>query len=67
MGLSFFKRLNILPWLCINLGSGGISLSGGPKGLKVTRKVIGKNPGSTRVTASKFGLRYTQQLGKKKK
>lgn len=40
MGLRFYKRINILPGITMNLSKSGSSFSFGPKGAKVT---VGKN------------------------
>lgn len=62
MGFSFSKKLNVLPWLGVNLSTSGISLSAGPAGLKLNHKIFGKNKGRTRLTAGKYGIRYNKTL-----
>ena len=58
MGLSFKKRIKILPGLNINLSKSGLGLSAGPKGAKVSLGADGK----TRVSVGKGSLRYSKTL-----
>ena len=66
MGFRFFKRVNILPGVTLNLGKSGGSVSAGPHGARVTL-----GPQGSRVTLGipGTGLFYTTtfSLGKLKK
>ena len=59
MGLSFSKRIPIAKFLSVNIGTSGISISAGPKGLKLNHRL---GSGKTRVTASKYGFRYSKRI-----
>jgi SpoVK/Ycf46/Vps4 family AAA+-type ATPase len=61
MGFRFYKRINILPGLSINLGKKGASLSVGPRGAKMT---IGPNGTRTSVGIPGTGIRYEKRYGK---
>lgn len=67
MGFSFLKRIPIFPFVSLNLSTSGVSVSAGPEGAKLNRKLIGKNAGKTRIYAQKYGVRYRQGLDGKKK
>ncbi|MDO8554070.1 MAG: DUF4236 domain-containing protein [Candidatus Micrarchaeota archaeon] len=66
MGFSIIKKIKILPGLNLNLSTSGVGISAGPSGVKINKKLVGKNIGRTTAYASKYGVRYTQTLKKKK-
>jgi hypothetical protein len=55
MGMRFQRRIRILPWLYLNLGKGGFSISIGPRGAKLT---IGKRGAKGSVGVPGTGIRY---------
>ena len=62
MGFRFYKRINILPGVSINLGKKGASVSVGPRGAKMT---IGPNGTRTSVGIPGTGIRYEKRYGGK--
>ena len=63
MGLRFYKRIKILPWLYLNISKGGISFSFGPRGAHVT---AGNKGTRYTVGAPGTGLSYTKYSPRKK-
>ena len=63
MGLRFYKRIKILPWLYLNISQGGISFSFGPRGAHVT---AGSKGTRYTVGAPGTGLSYTKYSPRKK-
>ena len=59
MGLSFLKRFPISKFLSVNLSGSGVSVSVGPSGLKLNHKL---GSGKTRLSAGKYGVRYTKKI-----
>ena len=55
MGMRFQRRIRILPWLYLNLGNGGVSISIGPRGAKMT---IGKRGVKGSIGVPGTGIRY---------
>lgn len=61
MGIRFQRRVRILPWLYLNFGKGGVSVSIGPRGAKIT---IGKRGVRGSVGIPGTGIRYeTSYIG----
>ena len=58
MGVRFNKRMNILPWLKMNVGKSGISLTIGPKGKTLN---IGSTGVNVNVSLGK-GVGYSKRL-----
>ena len=58
MGVRFNKRVNILPWLKMNVGKSGISLTVGPKGKTLN---VGSTGVSVNVSLGK-GVGYSKRL-----
>jgi hypothetical protein len=58
MGVRFNKRINILPWLKMNVGKSGISLTIGPKGKTLN---VGSTGVSLNVSLGK-GVGYNKRL-----
>ncbi len=67
MGLSIIKRIKLFPGLSLNLSTSGVSLSAGPSGAKINRKMVGKQAGKTTFYAGKYGVRYNKMLNKNTK
>lgn len=63
MGFRFFKRMNILPGVTLNLSKGGGSVSVGPQGAKLT---FGTSGARATVGAPGTGLFYTTNFSLKK-
>ena len=63
MGLRFYKRIRILPWLYLNISKGGISFSFGPRGAHIT---AGNKGTRYTVGAPGTGLSYTKYSPRKK-
>lgn len=63
MGFRFFKRLNILPGVQLNLSKGGGSVSVGPRGAKMT---LGTSGGRVTFGLPGTGLFYTTNFSLKK-
>ncbi len=63
MGFRFFKRLNILPGVQLNLSKGGGSVSVGPQGAKLT---LGTSGGRVTFGLPGTGLFYTTNFSLKK-
>lgn len=63
MGFRFFKRLNILPGVTLNLSKGGGSVSIGPQGAKLT---LGTSGARTTFGIPGTGLFYTTKLSLRK-
>lgn len=63
MGFRFFKRMNILPGVTLNLSKGGGSVSIGPQGAKLT---FGASGARATVGLPGTGLFYTTKLSLKK-
>ena len=63
MGLRFYKRIKILPWLYLNISKGGISFSFGPRGAHIT---AGNKGTRYTVGAPGTGLSYTKYSPRKK-
>ena len=63
MGLRFYKRVKILPWLYLNISKGGISFSFGPRGAHIT---AGNKGTRYTVGAPGTGLSYTKYSPRKK-
>ena len=63
MGFRFFKRMNILPGVTLNLSKGGGSVSVGPRGAKLT---VGTSGTRATVGLPGSGLFYTTVLSLKK-
>jgi hypothetical protein len=63
MGLRFWKRVQILPGVTLNLSRGMPSVSIGPRGAKLT---IGGSGARATVGLPGTGLFYTEKLDKKK-
>lgn len=55
MGIRFQRRIRILPWIYLNLGKGGVSISIGPRGAMVT---IGKKGIKGSIGLPGSGIRY---------
>ena len=55
MGMRFQRRIRILPWVYLNLGKSGFSISLGPRGAKLT---IGKRGVKGSVGMPGTGIRY---------
>ena len=55
MGMRFQRRIRILPWLYLNFGKGGVSLSLGSRGAKLT---MGKRGVKGSVGVPGTGIRY---------
>ena len=55
MGIRFQRRIRILPWLYLNFGKGGVSVSIGPRGAKLT---LGKRGVKGSVGIPGTGIRY---------
>lgn len=55
MGMRFQRRIRILPWLYLNFGKGGVSISIGPRGAKLT---IGKRGVKGSLGVPGTGIRY---------
>lgn len=55
MGMRFQRRIRILPWVYLNFGKGGISISLGPRGAKIT---IGKRGIKGSIGVPGTGIRY---------
>lgn len=55
MGMRFQRRIRILPWVYLNLGKSGFSISIGPQGAKLT---IGKRGVKGSVGMPGTGIRY---------
>jgi len=67
MGFRFFKRMNILPGVTLNLSKGGGSVSVGPQGAKLTFGTSGARatfglPGSGLFYTTNFSLKKLGQL-----
>lgn len=60
MGFRFYRRINILPGVSINLGKRGASVSVGPRGAKTT---FGRNGARTSVGIPGTGMRYEKRWG----
>ncbi|MBP5770590.1 MAG: DUF4236 domain-containing protein [Bacteroidaceae bacterium] len=58
MGVRFNKRMNILPWLKMNVGKSGVSLTIGPKGKTLN---IGSTGINVNVSLGK-GVGYSKRL-----
>ena len=58
MGVRFNKRVNILPWLKVNVGKSGLSLTIGPKGKTLN---IGSTGVNVNVSLGK-GVGYSKRL-----
>lgn len=63
MGFRFFKRMNILPWVTLNLSKGGGSVSIGPQGAKLT---LGTSGARATFGIPGTGLFYTTNFSLKK-
>ena len=59
MGFRFYRRIKLLPGVCINLGKRGASVSVGPRGAKMT---FGKNGVKTSVGLPGTGIRYERKI-----
>ena len=55
MGIRFYRRIRILPWVYLNLGKGGFSISVGPRSAKLT---FGKRGVKGSVGMPGTGIRY---------
>ena len=64
MGLSFSKKVNIFKGIDLNFSTSGISISTGPIGVKLNKKIIGKNQGRITFSAGKYGIKYRKILKK---
>jgi tetratricopeptide (TPR) repeat protein len=60
MGFRFFKRINILPGVTLNLSKSGPSLSVGPRGARVT---IGRTGTRATLGVPGTGMHYTTKIG----
>lgn len=58
MGFRFYRRINILPGVSLNLGKRGASVSVGPRGAKMT---FGQNGTRTSVGIPGTGMRYEKR------
>ncbi|MDD5337535.1 MAG: DUF4236 domain-containing protein [Candidatus ainarchaeum sp.] len=63
MGISFIKRMKVLPGFNLIFSTRGVSASAGPEGVKIVKKLTGKG---TRLYAQKYGVRYFKSLEGKK-
>lgn len=61
MGFRFYRRINLIPGVSINLGKRGASLSVGPRGAKTT---FGRNGARTSIGIPGTGMRYEKRWGK---
>lgn len=60
MSLQFYKRFRILPGVHLNVSLSGIGLSIGPKGAKVSKRVVGRRRrGQVNISPVLFGIRGT--------
>ena len=59
MGLNFRKSISILPGVKVNLSKGGVSLSGGVKGLR--KSINTKGQTTTTVSIPGTGIYYTDR------
>ena len=55
MSIRFQHRIRILPWLYLNFGKGGVSISIGPRGAKIT---LGKRGVKGSIGVPGTGIRY---------
>lgn len=55
MSVRFQKRIRILPWVYLNVGKNGVSISLGPRGAKIT---IGKQGVKGTIGLPGTGIRY---------
>ena len=69
MGLNFRKSIKLLPGVKLNLSKGGVSLSGGVKGLRASINTKGQVTGTASIPGT--GVYYTKKktlpIGKNKK
>lgn len=66
MGWTFRKKIRLAKGLPgLNISKSGLSVSTGVKGLRFTKKIIGK--GSDRLHAGRFGVYYRKDFSNKKK
>ena len=69
MGLNFRKSIKLLPGVKLNLSKGGVSLSGGVKGLRASINTKGQVTGTAGIPGT--GVYYTKKktlpIGKNKK
>lgn len=66
MGVSFRRSIRLPGGLRLNISSSGVSLSFGAKNVRATKKITGKNAGSTTIYVGKGGLSYTKKLKSKR-
>ena len=64
MGLSFRKSKKIFPGVRLNLTTKGIGISGGTKGLRVSKSATGRKTFSAGIPGS--GIRYRKNLKNQK-
>ena len=60
MGFRFYRRINILPGVSLNLGKSGASVSVGPRGAKMT---FGSRGTRVSVGVPGTGMRYETKIG----
>ena len=59
MGLNFRKSIKLLPGVKLNLSKGGVSLSGGVKGLRASINTKGQVTGTAGIPGT--GVYYTKK------